>query len=53
MRWLEKKESAAKYFVKSGKQMSRIGKQPITIPGGVTVTVEDGGRFGYKVVRVR
>lgn len=33
--------------------MSRIGKNPITIPSGVTVAVENGGRFGYKVVKVK
>lgn len=32
--------------------MSRIGYQTIEIPEGVTVSVEDGGRFNYKNVIV-
>ena len=32
--------------------MSRIGKMKIMVPAGVTVTVEDGGKFGYKSVKV-
>lgn len=32
--------------------MSRIGKQPITIPEGVTVNVKDGGKFNYLEVEV-
>ncbi|MBN1915962.1 50S ribosomal protein L6 [Candidatus Dojkabacteria bacterium] len=33
--------------------MSRIGKNPITITEGVIITVEDGGKFGHKVVKVK
>lgn len=33
--------------------MSRIGKKPIQIPAGVEVTIQDGGRFGYKEVKVK
>lgn len=33
--------------------MSRIGKKPITIPEGVTVEINDGGRFGYKQITVK
>jgi large subunit ribosomal protein L6 len=33
--------------------MSRIGKLPIKIENGVTVEVQDGGRFGYKKVVVK
>ncbi|MEP7103706.1 MAG: 50S ribosomal protein L6 [Candidatus Dojkabacteria bacterium] len=33
--------------------MSRIGKKAITIPQGVTLTVNDGGRYGYKEVAVK
>ena len=32
--------------------MSRIGNKPVTIQDGVTVSIEDGGRFGHKVVKV-
>lgn len=32
----------AKLFVKCGSAMSRIGKTPITIPEGVTVTIQGG-----------
>lgn len=32
--------------------MSRIGKQPIKIPNGVSVEIKDGGRFGYKEIIV-
>jgi large subunit ribosomal protein L6 len=32
--------------------MSRIGKKPIIIPSNVTVEITDGGRFGYKSVKV-
>jgi large subunit ribosomal protein L6 len=32
--------------------MSRIGKNPITIPNGVTVNVEKGGRFGHLQITV-
>lgn len=32
--------------------MSRIGLQPVKIVDGVTVSIEDGGKFGYKLVRV-
>lgn len=33
--------------------MSRIGKKPIQIPAGVEVSIVDGGRFGYKEVKVK
>jgi large subunit ribosomal protein L6 len=33
--------------------LSRIGKQPITIPANVTIQIEDGGDFGYKFVHVK
>lgn len=33
--------------------MSRIGKMPIKIPQGVTVDIQDGGDFGYKLVNVK
>lgn len=32
--------------------MSRIGKNPITIPNGVTVEVKNGGEFGHQEVVV-
>lgn len=32
--------------------MSRIGYSEIIIPNGVNVTLEDGGQFGYKSVKV-
>jgi large subunit ribosomal protein L6 len=33
--------------------MSRIGVKPIKIESGVTVTVNDGGRYGYKKIVVK
>lgn len=33
--------------------MSRIGVQPVTIPEGVTIEINDGGSFGYKEVVVK
>lgn len=35
------------------KPMSRVGKSIIQLNDGVTVTVENGGRFGYKEVTVK
>lgn len=36
-----------------GKNMSRIGLKPITIPQGVEVSVVDGGKFHFKEVKVK
>ncbi len=33
--------------------MSRIGKLPIQIPEGVKVDIQDGGDFGYKLIKVK
>ena len=32
--------------------MSRIGKLPISVPGGVTITVDDGNTVTVKAPRV-
>jgi len=33
--------------------VSRIGKKPIQIPTGVEVSIQEGGRFSYKEVKVK
>ena len=35
------REWAVRYFLRSGKNMSRIGQQPIELPSGVTVNIKD------------